>query len=251
MQRIPTLHHWRKLAAINPRLADVAEELLRHIPTAIALVFYGSQVEGETDQYSDYDVLVIAPSSDVPGWRERTRLLGELAERLGVKVQLVTMSPKAAWLELRLKPYLRHWLERGVILGDGSIFAEPFPPLAKLGARDCLITIEIDLEEMIEEEDGRRWKGEQFLRALCRLLMVRAAIGGSYGSDVKQEVKALIGATTLRRLRNPKRRVSAEDVARLKAALDALLAEVRELIEAMPENSSDREIRRLQSRKAV
>lgn len=247
MQRIPNLHHWRKLAAINPKLADVAEELLRRIPTTIALVFYGSQVEGEADQYSDYDVLVIAPSSDVPGWRERTRLAGELAERLGVKVQLITMSPEAAWLELRIKPYLRHWLERGVILGDGLIFAEPLPPLAKLGARDCLTTIEIDLEEMTEKEDGRRWKGEQFLRALRRLLIVRAAIGRNYRSDVKQELEALIGATTLKRLRNPKGRVSAEDVNRLTTALDTLLAEVKELIEAMPENSSDWEIRRLQS----
>lgn len=251
MRRIPNLHHWRKLAAISPRLADIAEELLLHIPTTIALVFYGSQVEGETDRYSDHDVLVIAPSSDIPAWREQTRLVEELAARFGVKVQLVTMSPEAAWLELRLKPYLRHWLERGIILGDGSIFTEPFPPLAKLGARDCLITIEIDLEEMTEEKDGGRWKSEQFLRALRRLLMVRAAIGGNYRSNVKQEVEALIGATTLKRLRNPKGRVSVEVATRLKAALDALLAEVKELIEAMPENSSDWEIRRLQSRKAV
>ncbi|MFQ6014238.1 MAG: nucleotidyltransferase domain-containing protein [Anaerolineae bacterium] len=243
MRRIPNLRDWEKLAAINPMLPNIARVVLRRVPGAQTLVFYGSQITGDTDQYSDYDVLIIAPSDDVPGFRERAEIEKVLEKQHGIKVQVAATSPTAAWLELRLKLYLRHWLEQGVILGDGSTFPEPLPPLAKEGARVSLGSIENDLELMIEDGDGRRSRGEVLFCALRMLLLLRAAIQGDYSVNVRRKAEELLGTTAVRRLRNPKGRLSADDVAHLEMQVERLLAEVRELAAKMAENTSDEDLR--------
>jgi len=213
------------------------------VPKTQTLIFYGSQVTGDTDRYSDYDVLIIAPSDEVPGFQERAEIEKALASQHGIKVQIAASSPSAIWLELRLNPYLRHWVEQGIVLGDSSMFAEPLPPLAKEGARVSLGSIENDLELMIEEGDGRRSRGEVLFRALRMLLLLQAAIQGDYPIDVGQKTEELLGAALVRRLRNPKGRLSVDDMVCLEATVQKLLAIVREQVDKMPENASDKELR--------
>jgi len=241
MKRIPNLHEWHKLAEFDPLLPAIAKEVLRAYPTTQALLFYGSHIQGRVDGYSDYDVLAIMPSEDVPDWWERGELAAKLRERYGIKLEFVVTSPGVAWLELRIAPYLRHWLESGVVLGDGNIFPEPLPPLAKEGARVSLGSIECDLE-ILEEAGSRRWKGEILMRALRRLILLRAAISGQYPYDLKREVEQLVGATTSRRLRNPKGRVQPDDLERLRLQVERLQREVKDLAAAMPENASDQDL---------
>lgn len=243
MRTIPDLRDWSKMEAINPMLPHIAREVLRRVPRAQTLVFYGSQVMGGTDQYSDYDVLIIVPSNDVPSFQERAEIERTLAEQHGVKVQIAATSPTAVWLELRLNPYLRHWVEQGIVVGNGSTFAEPLPPLAREGARVSLGSIENDIELMIEDGDGRRSRGEVLFRALRMLLLLQAAIQGDYTVDVRKKAEELLGTTAVRRLRNPKGRLSAHDVARLETEVQRLLVTVRKLVDNMPENNSDEELR--------
>ena len=244
MKNIPDLHDWQKMKAIHPLLPHIVREVLRHVPATQTLVLYGSQVTKDTDAYSDYDVLIITPAEKVPDFDERAAIEKNLAQQYGIRTQVMATSPSALWLELRLNPYVRHWIEHGIIVGDNTVFSDPLPPLAKEGARVSLGSIETDLELMTEESNGRRSQAEVLYRALRMLLLLRAAICGNYSFDVREEAEKRLGTTLVRRLRNPKGRLSTHDLTRLKQEVQTLLKEVRALVNLMPENTSDEELRR-------
>jgi predicted nucleotidyltransferase len=245
MKRIRDLRDRRELVKLDPNLTIIADAVMRTFPATKAILFYGSQVQGQPDGYSDYDVLAILPSSEVPDLWERAEIERELRERHGLRVHFSATSPETAWLELRMAPYLRHWLEQGVLLGDGDVFQEPFPPLAKEGARVTLGSIENDLDLMIEQGDSRRWRAEVLMRALRSLILLRTAIWGRYPCDLRGEVETEVGAAIVKRLRNPKGRIRPDDLERLERRVKELLRQVKELAAAMPENASDREVRQL------
>ena len=77
------------------RLHELINEIIQKLAGQIDLekiVLFGSQVTGKTDEYSDLDILIIAPSQERPLDRRLRvrRLLHELDKRIGLDILFYT-----------------------------------------------------------------------------------------------------------------------------------------------------------------
>jgi predicted nucleotidyltransferase len=80
-----------------------------------ALILFGSRVEGQTDEWSDYDFIVVSPDLEGIPFIERGRLLFPLRER-GVSYDFLCYTP-AEFEVLRTEPTIvKNAAERGVAL---------------------------------------------------------------------------------------------------------------------------------------
>jgi len=80
-----------------------------------ALILFGSRVEGQADEWSDYDFIVVSPDFEDMPFIERGRLLFSLRER-GVSYDFLCYTP-AEFEALRSEPTIvKDAAERGVAL---------------------------------------------------------------------------------------------------------------------------------------
>jgi predicted nucleotidyltransferase len=80
-----------------------------------ALILFGSRVEGEADEWSDYDFIVVSPDFEGIPFIERGRLMFPLRER-GVSYDFLCYTP-AEFEALRPEPTIvKDAAERGVAL---------------------------------------------------------------------------------------------------------------------------------------
>jgi len=87
-----------------PTETDVLDAMVGRIIESVKpqqIVLFGSRARGDAGFDSDYDILVIAPSSE-PRWRRAVRLYRALAG-LGVPKDIVWWTPEevAEWREVR------------------------------------------------------------------------------------------------------------------------------------------------------
>jgi predicted nucleotidyltransferase len=104
------------------KIHELINEIIQDLAGQIDLekiVLFGSQVTGKTDEYSDIDILIIAPSQERPLDRRLRvrRLLHDLNKRIGLDILFYT--PEEADI-FRKEPssFLRQILDTGVVIYD-------------------------------------------------------------------------------------------------------------------------------------
>ena len=97
---------------------DILNEMVVRLTRAAhpqRIILFGSRARGDAGPASDYDLLIIAPSSE-PRWRRTARLYGALAG-LGVSKDVVWWTPEEAaeWREVR-SHFVTTALREGTVL---------------------------------------------------------------------------------------------------------------------------------------
>lgn len=105
---------------MDEQLNGIIESILQGLQGQIApqrLVLFGSRAAGGGDEYSDLDLLIIAPSQDRPLERRLKvrRLLRDLDERIGLDILFYTPE-EADLLAREPSSFLRQILATGVTI---------------------------------------------------------------------------------------------------------------------------------------
>jgi predicted nucleotidyltransferase len=214
----------QQLVKKNPVLHSLAIELFTIFPELKALVLYGSQVRGEADRFSDYDVLLILPEKTAD--TEETRQ--DIEKKLRIKLHLIIYSENGYKNAVLSEPYIRFWLSEGLVLDEGGIMRSPMPPIPKIAYEEWLSTAKADAETA--GESGAEKRCRYYLTALEILGLIRSALRLAYDyGDVKKRLEGLLGSKTLARIRGRRRLGRGEEKLLEKsckseiAAIDALL----------------------------
>ena len=227
----------RQLQIQDPLLPRLAAGLRERFPDLIALAFFGSRVAGETDEYSDYDALLVLP--DGLAWRERRETELEFEKRFGIRLQLTATSPRGVDFYARLDPSFRFWLKDAVIIGQAAVLDGNLPPVARQGCLGSLAEAELDLEDAARKPTLYE-RGKDYYKILRRLIIVEKVIEGDYSyALLRRELEKLLSKDLLALLRKPRPHLKKAEVDRMAALARKKLAEVKAKAEAMPANESD------------
>ena len=104
------------------KLHELITEIIQKLAGQIDLekiVLFGSQVTGKTDEYSDLDILIIAPSQERPLDRRLRvrRLLYELNKRIGLDLLFYTPEEVERFKD-HPSSFLHHVLATGITIYD-------------------------------------------------------------------------------------------------------------------------------------
>lgn len=167
----------------NPKLYRLAITLYQRFPKLGMFVLYGSQVTGYADKYSDFDVLVVVPSST-----EKTSIIKkELEKKLRIKLHLTVYSQRAFETLVISEPYLKFWLTEGIVLDERAVLNRSFKTVAKLAYLENLETVENYIDIAKKETDSAR-KTRYYFTALKMLLMTKEALNLNYNyMDVRRK----------------------------------------------------------------
>jgi predicted nucleotidyltransferase len=107
------------------KIHDLINEIIRKLTGQIDLekiVLFGSQVTGKTDEYSDLDILIIAPSRERPLDRRLKvrRLLHDLDKNVGLDILFYTPE-EVEQFKNHPSSLLNHILATGVTVYDRKI----------------------------------------------------------------------------------------------------------------------------------
>ena len=90
-----------ELSKLDPALAEIVRRLVgAYRPTKIYL--FGSKARGDAGPDSDYDIMVVVPSSDEPSYR-RARAAYEILRGIGTAVDVLVWTREAFDSRLHLK----------------------------------------------------------------------------------------------------------------------------------------------------
>jgi len=221
----------------NNLLPKLAAAFQKRFPDLVAVAFFGSQVAGEPDEQSDYDVLLVLPEG--LEWHERWRAAGELGQQFGVRLDVTATSPRAVRFHASLYPWFNLWMREAVVFGDTSVLNGDIPPVAKQGYEDSLRDVEIWLED-VDTDMTLSEQAHILYRALRQTLIVEASITDQTShARLKQRLIELLGPDWVARWRQPRRRVTRSQVERLTHVVQQTLAQVRAQVETMSPNDSD------------
>ena len=106
----------------HDKLHELINEIIQKLAGQIDLekiVLFGSQVTGKTDEYSDLDILIIAPSQERPLDRRLRvrRLLHELDKSIGLDILFYTPEEVEKFQD-HPSSFLHHVLTTGVTVYD-------------------------------------------------------------------------------------------------------------------------------------
>lgn len=95
-------------------IAEIVQKLTGQVDLE-KIILFGSQVTGKTDEYSDLDILIIAPSRERPLDRRLKirRLLLELNKKIGLDILFYTPE-EAEYFKREPSSFLCHILDTGV-----------------------------------------------------------------------------------------------------------------------------------------
>lgn len=190
----------RQLAEKNPMLHSMAIELFTLFPELKALVLYGSQVRGEADRFSDYDVLLILPEKTADSEEIRQKI----EKKLRIKLHITIYSENGYNNAVLSEPYIRFWLFEGLVLDESGITRAPLPPIPKMAYEEWLSTAKAYAETAAES--GTEKRSRYYLTALEILGLIRSALKLSYDyGAVRKQLEGLLGRETLARIRGGRR----------------------------------------------
>ena len=229
----------QKLRTKNPKLHRLALEIYRKYPDLKMLVLYGSQVRGDIDRFSDYDILLVLET--LPNSEEKNMFVRELEQKLGIRLHLIVCSVESYRMFLVIEPHSKFWLNEAIILDEADLFGA-LPPTAKLGYFETLRTAENYLE-MAGKGKGSPREASYCLIALKIVLMLNHAIELDYDfENVKKEIEKLVDGDLLSAVRmdpvSP-RRINRRHVEGLMETTKEKLEEVRRKLGQLGQNESD------------
>jgi predicted nucleotidyltransferase len=104
------------------KIHDLINEIIQKLSGQIDLekiVLFGSQITGKTDEYSDIDILIIAPSRERPLDRRLKvrRLLHDLDKNIGLDILFYTPEEVEQFKD-HPSSFLHHILATGVTVYD-------------------------------------------------------------------------------------------------------------------------------------
>lgn len=232
----------KELEKKDPIMQQIGLRLLEKFPYISAMVFFGSRVNGIPDERSDYDIFVLMPAG--LSWKERGMTEIELKKNMGVKVQFIVSSPGASKFFLRVNPYLRFWLEEGILLGDFKKIVKDAPPLSKQGCIDSVIDLKLDVDDVKVERDLNE-KAKSYYSILRRLLIVEQAIEDNYSYVMlMSELETLIGKRLFNTLKSARPVLQKEELHTLEQIIQSRLEDISKKAHSMKENVSDKYLQR-------
>ncbi|NYZ60758.1 nucleotidyltransferase domain-containing protein [Candidatus Micrarchaeota archaeon] len=223
----------QQLAKKNRVLHSMAIELFTLFPELKALVLYGSQVRGEADRFSDYDVLLILPEKlgETSGIRRR------IEAKFRIKLHLTIYSENGYRNAVLSEPYIRFWLSEGLVLDEGGITRSPMPPIPKIAYEEWLSTAKTYTETA--SESGAEKRGRYYLTALEILGLIRSALKLSYDyGAVRKQLEGLLGSETLARIRGGRRLGRGEEKL-LEKTCKSEIAAINALLRGIGYNEAD------------
>lgn len=225
----------RLLEAKNPRLYRLAAEIYSRFPLLRMLVLFGSQVTGDTDKFSDFDVLLVIPEP----LENRKEVAQELEKKLGIKLHFTAYSEHAYRIFLYAEAHVRLWLSNGMILDETGGLSKLAPPIARRALMEEIFTALTYLRiSRIRGGDARR-DASYLLTALRLALIVKGMAGLDYDySHVREKLDALLGKDTLSKIRAGVR-LSKGEFDKLSKLCSHEVRTARAMVESLKENESD------------
>lgn len=224
----------RLLAAKNPKLYGLAAEIYSRFPLLRMLVLFGSQVTGEADKFSDFDVLLVLPSP----LENREAVGRDLEEKLKIKLHFTAYSEHAYRIFLYSEAHVRLWLSNGMIFDETGGLSKLAPPIAKRAFMEEIFTA-LTFLRVSRIETVRAKKADYIFKALRLLAIVHGMLCGDYDySSVRKTQYSLLGENVVSKIRNSRPLTNGELNSLSKACSDTL-GQVRAKLKLMGDNSSD------------
>jgi predicted nucleotidyltransferase len=214
------------------KLYNLTIKIFQNFPNLKMLILYGSQVFGKRDKYSDYDVLLILPERP-ENWKE---LVHELEK--DIKLHMTVYSEQAYKFLLISEPYLKFWLNEGLIFDESGLLSKTSPPTAKTAYFENLLTAENYLNLAKKESDSLK-RAKYCLTVLEILLMIENSLNLSYDFNrVKKEIEKLFGSQLLSAIRLKSTIQTSTSLKAVEIAFKKY-GEVRKMLSLIGENESD------------
>lgn len=224
----------RLLKAKNPRLYRLASEIYSRFPLLRMLVLFGSQLTGETDKFSDFDVLLVLPSP----LENREEVGRDLEEKLKIKLHFTAYSEYAYRIFLYSEAHVRLWLSNGMIFDETSELSKLAPPVARRAFMEEIFTA-LTFLRVSRIDNVRTKKADYIFKALRILAIVHGMLCGDYDySSVRKTLYSLLGETVVSKIRNS-RPLTDGEFKSLSKACSGMLGRVRAKLKLMGDNSSD------------
>ncbi len=223
----------QQLAKKNRMLHSLTAELFTMFPELKSLVLYGSQVRGEADRFSDYDVLLILPEKTA----DTEEIKQKIEKKLHIKLHLTIYSQNGYRNAMLSEPYMRFWLSEGLVFDESGITRAPLPPIPKIAYEEWLSTAKAYAETA--GESGAEKRGRYYLTALEILGLIRSALSLSYDyGAVKKRLAALLGSGTISGIRTGKR-LSTGEARLLEKSCKSEIEAIGALLRAIGYNEAD------------
>ena len=186
----------QQLAGKSRMLHSLAIELFSLFPELKALVLYGSQVRGDADKLSDYDILLILPEKTI----ETDEVKQKLEGKFHIKLHLAIYSESGYRNAALSEPYIRFWLSEGLIFDEGGITHSPLPPVPKIAYEEWLSTARTYVRIARGSETRR---GKYYLTALEILGLISFSLKLTYDyGAVRKRIADLLGTDLILRIRS-------------------------------------------------
>lgn len=227
--------HWIVLQELKrkPRLYSLAITLYEMFPKLSLLLLYGSQVRGDSDQYSDYDVLLVLEKQV----ESKVRLKEQIEQKLKIRLHLTIYSEPAFKTFAISEPYLRFWFSEGILFDEKRLVMQLAKPVAKIGYLENLQEAKTYLGLLRMEHDATK-RARYAFTALRISLLVEHALGLDYNYDaVSKELLGNFGESITRiRAKKP---IPRKELNRLEHVSKAAFLRVGRKLDALGDNESD------------
>jgi len=224
----------------NRGLHQLAVQVYTHYPNLSMLLLYGSQVRGDADIQSDYDILVVLPQhTENPNSVKKS-----IEKKLGIRLHLTVYSEKTYKTILLTEPYTRMWLSEGIVFDEKNLANIIPPPPPKMAYKEMLYATDA-LIEVAEMEDHTVTKAKYYMKALNILLIIGDMLNLKYEySETRKRLHALLGDKTVNSIRHSKK-LDKRELNELRKKTMREHKKISEKIKALGENESDQKWRKM------
>ncbi len=221
--------NWLMLQELKPKLSKLAISIYEKFPDLSLLLLYGSQVRGNADKYSDYDVLIVLPRAS-----ESTKIKKELEKELKLKLHLTVYSGQAFKVFVITEPYLKFWFNEGIVFDEKDLTKELNKPIAKLGFLESLEEAR-NYSEMAETLEERK-RGSYYYKALRTSLMIKYALDLNYNYKDIKEIEYI--KKTVQKIRG-NRKIEKKELVQIEKLVEQIIIDVDKSLNKLGENESD------------
>ncbi|MFH1221630.1 MAG: nucleotidyltransferase domain-containing protein [Candidatus Micrarchaeota archaeon] len=227
--------HWIMLQQLRqkPRLYKLVVTSYEKYPQLSLLLLYGSQVRGDADRYSDYDVLLVLREPVV----NLAEVRKEMEKQLGIRLHLTIYSEQAFKVFAISEPFLKFWFSEGMLFDETRLAMQLAKPTARLGYLEEIQQAKTYLG-LLATERNPAVKAKYALTSLRILLLLEHALGLDYEyGNVKKELQEQLGEL-LNRIRR-KGRVLSQDATKVEKLSRIAFGKVSSQVGLLGENESD------------
>ena len=223
--------NWLMFHELKPKLRKLATSIYEKFPDLSLLLLYGSQVRGNADKYSDYDVLVVIPKAE-----ESSKIKKEIEKKLKIKLHLTIYSEQAFKTFVITEPYLKFWFNEGIIFDEKSLTRELNKPTAKLGYLENLEEAKTYMEMAKKELLNKKKAAFYYYKILRTSLMIKYALNLNYKYEDIKEIEDM--KTTVKKIRS-NITMKKEDLKKIKDLAEKTVSDVSSMMATIGENESD------------